>query len=149
MQAPYVSSNSGGGWSAGRGRCTPILSLPHDQLHPTVAWRPFRLRRSPSSSFGDEDAWLLTCPPISGALSESLIGDVGLRAAACLWQAVTKRFTRRQLKAPVLPGAEAERRPHDEMSRISSRREQSAQAPRGRHSSWSTQSSWSGRGRSG
>jgi hypothetical protein len=119
MQAPYVSSNSGGGWGAGRDRCTPILSLPHDQLHPAVDWMP------------------------------SLIGDVGLRRAACLWQAVPKKFTRRQLKASVLRAAEAGRRRHDEMSGISSRRKQSADARRGRHSSWSTHSSSSRRGRSG
>jgi hypothetical protein len=32
----------------------------------------------------------------------SLIADVGLRGAACLWQAVPKRFTRRHMTASVL-----------------------------------------------
>jgi hypothetical protein len=42
----------------------------------------------PSSSLGDEKACLFARPPISGARSRMLIGGLGLREAACLWQAV-------------------------------------------------------------
>ena len=71
-----------------------------------------------------------------------LIGGLGLREAACLWQAVPKRFTRTESMASVLAGAQAERRRHAGMSGISSRPDQSAKARRGCHSSWLTHS-WS------
>jgi hypothetical protein len=78
---------------------------------------------------------------ISGARSAvSSNFDVGLRGAACLWQAVPKRFTQTDIDGFGASGAMAERRRHDGMSGISSRREQSADARRGRHSSWAT--SW-------
>ena len=99
-------------------RCTPILSLPHDQLHP------------------------------AGCQMLSLIGDVGLRGAVRLWQAVPRKFTRTGFIASVLAGAKAEGRRHAGMSGISSRRDQSATALRGRHS-WSAHFSWSTRWRSG
>jgi hypothetical protein len=69
-----------------------------------------------------------------------LIGGLGLRGAACLWQAVPKRFTRTEFMASVLAGATAERRRHAWMSGISSRRDQSAKVRSGRHCVGST--SW-------
>jgi hypothetical protein len=69
-----------------------------------------------------------------------LIGGLGLRGTACLWQAVPQEVTRTEFMASVLAGAKAERRRHAGMSGISSRRDQSAKARRGCHSSWST--SW-------
>jgi hypothetical protein len=66
------------------------------------------------------------------------IGGVGLRRAACLWQAVPKRFIRTEFMASVLGGATAERRRHAGMSGISSRRDQSAKVRCGRHCVGST-----------
>jgi len=78
----------------------------------------------------------------------SLIGDVGLRGAVRLWQAVPRKFTRTGFIASVLAGAKAEGRRHAGMSGISSRRDESARALRGRHF-WSAHFSWSTRWRSG
>ena len=95
---------------------TSILSLPFDQLHPAsemlcgIAMLPHR----------GGSPWTIRCRrPCSETKSVSprlvlraAAGDpgypvaaVGLRMAACLWQALPKKFTRTEFVASVLAGA--------------------------------------------
>jgi hypothetical protein len=94
----------------------------------------------PWSSLGDEKACLFVRFRSAAHDPCMLMNDVGLRGAACLWQAVPKRFTRTEFLASALAEATAERRRHVEMSGISSRRDQSAKVRYGRHCVGST--SW-------
>jgi hypothetical protein len=95
---------------------TSILSLPFDQPHPAsemlcaMAMLPASLRIAldnplSSSLLGDEKR-------VSSLVLRSAAGDpgypvaaVGLRMAACLWQALPKKFTRTEFIASVLAGA--------------------------------------------
>jgi hypothetical protein len=70
------------------------------------------------------------------AIRGSLIGDVGLRGTACLWQALPKKFARTEFNASVQAGPVGRRR-HAGMSGISSRLDRTDAAYLGCQYSWS------------